>query len=183
MKKHSLIVLSFCCLFAAFTSCKQIVNAIFSGADITVPDITIAVPAVPFVFPQEVQLGSFTQRFNLDSAIRANTAGTFGVGVVSSIKIKTVTITLVNGDDNNNLSNFESTRVTLSSSSVSTPTNLINFNFPAVNSNSLTVTPTDSPELLPYLKGLDLTYQVFGKSRKTTSKALTMKVSVVVRAK
>ncbi|HEX8331686.1 MAG TPA: hypothetical protein VF622_03640 [Segetibacter sp.] len=183
MKKGLYISLSILALAVNFTSCKRVVDKIFTGVDFKVPDLLIPVPIVPVVPPMELQLGTYTQKLNLDSAIRANTAGAFGVGVVSSIKIKSISVTISNGDDNNNLSNFESARVTLSSNSQASATNLINFSFPNVNSNTLTVTPTDSPELLPYLKGGELTYQVFGKARKTTSKQLNMVVSVVVRGK
>jgi len=75
-------------LVLTFAACKKIVRAIFPSMDETVPDIQVTLPAVPFVPPQEMSLGSYTAHFNLDSNIRASTNGSFDISYVSSIKIK-----------------------------------------------------------------------------------------------
>jgi hypothetical protein len=71
----------------------------------------------------------------------------------------------------------------LSSNSQTNAVELFRITFPTANTSTLTHTPTDTPELLPYVKGGELTYEVFGKARKTTSKTLDLTVSVVIRGK
>jgi hypothetical protein len=159
---------------------------VFPGTDITAPAINISIPVVPAIvvsLGQEFPLGTHSQRLNLDSAVRANTGGAFGAASVTSIKVKQVTLSLSNSDVNNNLSNFESARVMLSSNSQTNAVELFRITFPTANTSTLTHTPTDTPELLPYVKGGELTYEVFGKARKTTSKTLDLTVSVVIRGK
>ena len=185
MKKFSIFSLSLVIIVVCSLSCKKIVNKIFSGTDVGVPTIEVTIPTIPPIALSfgELPLGSFKQRFNLDSAVRANTAGAFGASVVSSVKIKTITINIPNGDDNNNLSNFESARVMISSQNNTTPVVFASLTFPTTSTNTFTNSPTEGTELLPYLKDGELTYQIFGKARKSTSKPLTMVVTVIARVK
>lgn len=183
MRKISSLLAAFLLIVLTFTSCRKIVDAIFSGIDVTVPDVSLNIPAIPFVIPIEAPIGTFTQNLNLDSAVKANTNGAFGAGAVTSVKVKTLTINIPNADDNNNLSNFQSARVMLTSNSESNPAELFNVTFPTTNTSTITLTPTNSPELLPYLKGGQLNYEVFGRGRKATSKPLTMTISVVMSVK
>src|SRR5688572_30277149 len=162
MKKISYLFLAALIAITGFASCKKIVDAIFTGVDVKSPDLAMTVPAIPFVIPMELGFGSFTQSFNLDSAVKANTAGAFGADAVHSVKIKSVTITITNADDNNNLSNFESARVMLSSNAQADPVELFSQKFPTTNTSTYTITPADSPELVPHLKNGELTYHMFG---------------------
>jgi hypothetical protein len=185
MKNKLIIFLTTLVLVAGSSSCKDVVDNIFPGTDIAVPPITISIPAFPplAVALGELPMGNFSQRLNLDSAVRANTGGAFGAEAVSSIKMKDVTITITDGDADNNLSNFESARVLLTSNSQSNAVELFSLSFPTANTYTLTHTPTNPPELLPHIKGGELTYQIFGKARKSTSKSLTMTVAVVMKVK
>jgi hypothetical protein len=183
MKKLLITVSVALILIINVTSCKKIIEQVFPGLDVKVPEIQLTIPAIPFVPPNEISLGSYTAYFNLDSTIKANTGNVFGVGVVSSIKVKEVFVSLANADDLNNLSNFESARVTLSSNSRRDPTNVTTLNFPTSNTSSATFPQSDSPELLDYLKGTEITYNVYGKARRATLKPLNMTVSVTVRVK
>jgi hypothetical protein len=185
MKNRLTIFLTTLLIVVGSSSCKDVVDNIFPGTDIAVPPITISIPAIPpiAVALGELPMGNYYQRLNLDSAVRANTGGAFGAEAVSSIKMKDVTINITDGDENNNLSNFESARVLLTSNSQSNAVELFSLSFPTSTSYSLTHTPTNPPELLPHLKGGELTYQIYGKARKSTSKNLTMTVSVVMKVK
>jgi hypothetical protein len=187
MKKGFHIFLGFLIVFglASCKGCKDAVNKVFPGVEIAAQTIEVSIPAVP---PLAVSLGEFQlppyyQRLNIDSAIRANTGGAFGISAVSSIKVKHVTVGLTDSDENNNLSNFESARVLLSSNSQPNALQLFNITFPNTSTSTLTHSPTDSPELLPTLKGGDLTYHIYGKARRSTSKSLTLRVSVIMTVK
>ena len=182
MKKLSVLSLMLL-VIAGITSCGKIVDKVFPGVDAKVPDIQLTIRIVPVVFSNEFSLGSFTTRINLDSTIRANTAGVFGIGIVSSIKVKEIVINLPNADNLNNLANFETARVTFTAPNNSAPLTVAALNFPDTYAATSTHTPTDSPELLDYLKGSEVTYTVYGRARRTTTKALNMTVSVTVRVK
>lgn len=168
-------------IFTACSSCKKIAQA-FGGSDVVVPQYQITVPIVPFVLPTEISLGSYSFSFNLDSVVRANTSGLFGAKDVNSIKIKHVTINILNADQLNNLANFSTARVTLYSNTNSNPVELFAINFPDVYASSYTYTTTSSPELLSYLKGSLLTYTLYGKMRRITTKPLSMTLDVTMRA-
>ena len=182
MRKLLILLTSIFLLAAATSSCKKIVSAIFKGTDINVPAIQITIPVILAVTSNEISLGSFSQQINVDSIIKANTAGVFGINAVSSIKLKQASFSISNADALNNLSNFESARVMLQSNTNSSPVEIISINFPDTFSASNSYVPASSPELLPYLKGSNLTYNVFGKVRRITSKPINLLVQVTLRA-
>lgn len=181
MKKIFVSFASVLILLGVFSSCKKIVSAVFQGTDVNVPEVQVTVPIIPFVAPGEVSLGSYTYRFNLDSAVKANTGGVFGADVVSSIKVKQIKITITNADQLNNLANFESARVTLESNNNTNPVELFSTIFPDTYTPVYIATPTNGPELLSYLKGSEIVYRMYGKNRRITTKPLNMIISVIIR--
>ena len=181
--KKVLISVSLLIFVIAGMSCNKIKDAIFPSIDVNLPAFQIRVPAIPIVLNSEASLGSFTINFNLDSIIRANTAGAFGAGAVSTIKVKKMVISVSNGDAANNLANFESARFTFSSNTKTTPAELVSITLTDTFTTSYTAEPTSSPELKEYLTGTQLTYSLFGKARRTTSKPLNFSVAITLSAK
>ena len=181
--KKVLISVSLLIFVIAGMSCNKIKDAIFPSIDVNLPAFQIRVPAIPIVLSSEASLGSFTINFNLDSIIRANTAGAFGAGAVSTIKVKKMVISVSNGDGANNLANFESARFTFSSNTKTTPAELVSITLTDTFATSYTAEPTSSPELKEYLTGTQLTYSLFGKARRTTSKPLNFSVAITLSAK
>lgn len=181
--KKVLISVSLLIFVIAGMSCNKIKDAIFPSIDVNLPAFQIRVPAIPIVLSSEASLGSFTINFNLDSIIRANTAGAFGAGAVSTIKVKKMVISVSNGDAANNLANFESARFTFSSNTKTTPAELVSITLTDTFTTSYTAEPTSSPELKEYLTGTQLTYSLFGKARRTTSKPLNFSVAITLSAK
>ena len=182
MKKVLLSVSLFVFVLAGI-SCSKIKDAIFPLLDINLPSFQFSVPAIPIVLGSEASLGSFDVNFNLDSIIKANTAGAFGAGAVSTIKVKKIAVSLTNADAANNLANFESARFTFSSNAKATPVEIATFSFPDTFSTTNTAEPVNSPELKEYLSGTKLTYTLYGKARRTTSKPLNFNVAVTLSAK
>jgi hypothetical protein len=164
------------------SSCKKIIAAVYGGSDITVPELQIILPQVYFVQPNELWLGSYAFTLNLDSIVKANTGGAFGANSVNSVKIKQVTIKIINPDAFDNLANIDSARVTLQSSSNTTPIDLFHIGFDSTYADTYVYTTTNSPELLPYLKGNILTYSIYGKLRSATNKPLGLVLDVTLRA-
>ena len=181
--KKVLISVSLLIFIIAGMSCNKIKDAIFPSIDVNLPAFQFRVPAIPIVLSSEASLGSFTMNFNLDSIIRANTAGAFGAGAVSTIKVKKMVITVSNGDAANNLANFESARFTFSSNTKTTPAELVSINFPDTFATTYMAEPASSPELKEYLAGTQLTYSLFGKARRITSKPLDFSVAITLSAK
>lgn len=180
MKRQILILLSIATFITVAVSCKKIASSIFGGFDTTV-DFQLSIPAVPFVSPFEVPLGQFQYTFNLDSIVKAKTGGNFGAEDVSSIKVKEFNINISDADPQNNLANFQSVRVTIHSNTNNTPAELFAVTFPDTYASSFK-TAGNNNELLSYLKGSNITYSMFGRNRRTTSKPLSILLSVIVRA-
>lgn len=181
--KKVLLSVSLLVFLVACMSCNKIKDAIFPSIDINLPSFQFTVPAIPIVLNSEASLGSFNVNFNLDSIIKANTAGAFGAGAVSTVKVKKMVVSLTNGDAPNNLANFESARFTFSSNTKTTPVEIATFSFPDAFSTTYAAEPVNSPELKEYLSGSQLTYTLFGKARRTTSKPLNFNVVVTLSAK
>ncbi len=166
---------------AGLFSCKKIIKKIFQGIDADVPVVSVTLPAIPVVIPVEVPFPPIVQRFNLDSTVKANTAGAFGADDVSSIKITHLGFDVTNADSLNNISNFESVRVTFYSNANTTPVTIASIIFPDTYASTYTYTPDNSPELKPYLNGSELIYNVYGKIRKPTTKSLGLSIKVTLR--
>lgn len=189
MKKVIVSSLVALLVIGALVSCKKVISKIFDGFDAEIPEILVTIPnpGIPAGFPvpqSEMAIGSFTQSFNLDSIIKANTAGAFGAGDVNSVKIKQMVFAIKNADANNNLSNFESARFEISSNTNTTPVGLASFNFPNTYAETQTyVAPSDAPELRNYLTGTQLTYHSYAKIRRYTTKAISLSIKVTITAK
>lgn len=178
--KKNLVSICIISLLIVGVSCKKIAAAIFGGFDTTV-DLQVTVPVIPVVAPFEVSLGQYSYKFNLDSVVRAKTGGIYNANDVKSIKIKKLDVAITNADALNNISNFQSVRVTIQSNTNTTPAELFSVTFPDTYATSFS-TPGNDVELLSYLKGSDITYNLFGKNRRVTTKPLTITFSITLRA-
>lgn len=168
-------------LLVGLTSCKKVVTALLPGIDVRIPAVTFTFPAVIIAPAGEVSLGSHTTQFNMDSIVRANTGGVFNADDISSVKVKSITLTVQNSDNLNNLSNFEYARLTLSSNTNNQEAEVVRIDFPDAQLSTITATPASSPDLRNYLSGNQLQYQVYGKVRRITTKPLNLQVAVTVR--
>lgn len=182
MKKVIIRFFTVLIFIALFTSCKKIIAKVFGGTDINVPEVQVTIPAVIAFTPNEISLGTFSYNFNLDSIVKANTAGVFGANAVNSVKIKQAVISILNADQLNNFANFKTVRVELQSNSNNSPVNIISASFADTFASTFTYVPTNSPELVSYLKGSNISYTVFGSIRRTTNKPLTLSLALTLRA-
>lgn len=182
MKKLFIPIAVIVLLIVAFASCKKIVSSVFGGTDVNVPAVELTIPVIIAVTTNEISLGSIQQHINIDSVIKANTAGIFGINAVSSIKVKEINFTLGNADALNNLSNFKNARVTIQSNSNNTPLEIFSLNFADAYAAAYTYIPAASPELLGYLNGNTITYNIYGTMRRTTSKPLNVQIAITLRA-
>jgi hypothetical protein len=179
MKKPILILLLGMVILGNI-SCKKALESLFSGFDMKAPDIQVTIPAIPIVPSNEIEIGSFTSRFNLDSAIKANTGNVFSINSVSSMTIKEMKVTVTNGTSANNLSNFESGRLLIASNANTNFSELANFQFPTVETYTYTANTENSPELIGYYRGTEITYKLYGKLRKPTTISLNLTISSTI---
>ena len=162
-------------------TCNDVKEKLLPTFNVNIPEINLTVPPLPIVTEKEIPVGALRIHINMDSTIKANTAGAFGANAVHSVKVKKMTIKVPNADSNNNLSNFETGRLRIYSDTASADIAVIRF--PATYSDSISIVPTPSPDISNYLKGFNLAYNLFWKNRKTTKKflKLNIRISVSVR--
>jgi hypothetical protein len=167
-------------LITMFTSCtcNEVKEKLLPSFNVNIPEINLTVPPLPLVTNEEIPVGALKTHINMDSTIKANTAGTFGADAVHFVKVKKMVIKVLNGDENNNLSNFESARMRIYSDTSSTEIAVVTF--PTTYTDSITVIPTSSPDISPYLRGSNLAYNLFWKNRKTTKKYLKLNVKISI---
>jgi hypothetical protein len=180
MKKNLITLSTLIIILLSLSGCKKIARAIFGGFDTSV-DYQISVPIIPVVSPFELPVGQYLYKFNLDSVVKAQTAGIYNANDVKSIKAKLFNITITDADPLNNISNFQSVRVTIHSNTNSTPTELFAVTFADTYAATFS-TAGNNAELLSYLKGSDIIYTMYAKNRRITTKPLTIFLSVTIRA-
>jgi hypothetical protein len=177
MKWSSVVAPATVFLLAACT-CNQIKEKLLPSFSVNIPEINLTVPPLPIISQEEMPVGALKTHINMDSTIRAYTKGAFGANAVHFVKVKKLVIKALNADENNNLSNFESARMTIFSDTASTDIAVIHF--PEAYTDSITVTPPTSPDISNYLRGTNLAYNLYWKNRKKTSKFLKLSVKVTI---
>ena len=181
-KKKLYYPLVLCCIIIS-VSCKKLADAVVPEQEIILEDLQLSVPPIFFADSSiEIPAGTFTAYINVDSTIRSNTNGVFGIDALSYIKVKEINLTVPDADANNNLSAFKSFRIVLSSDTNPAPLAIALVNIPAWAVNSYTSSNEDSPDISSYVQGHFISYTVFVKIRSTTSKALTIKAKVAAVA-
>lgn len=180
MKKIVLILMLAGLITTGFSSCEKVKDALFPGFETTLADFEITVPVIVNT-DVENSLGSTVVNFNLDSIMRANTDNKFGVDNLSSVKVKMIEVEVLNGDNQNNISNFETLKMTLASDQFSSPVTLVNLTIPDIDQKL--VINGNNAELKTYLTGSELIYSVSGKARRETTRELQLAVSVTLLVK
>ena len=175
MKIRALLCFSVINLILA---CKQLKEKLLPAFTVNIPDIQLTVPPLPLVTNEEIPVGALKTHINMDSTIEANTAGTFGAESVHFVRVKKLVIKATNADEANNLSNFETARMTIFSDTAATDIAIIKF--PATYSDSISVLPPSTPDISNYLRGTTLAYNLYWKNRKKTNKFLKLEVKVTL---
>jgi hypothetical protein len=165
-------------LFLTLFSCKQVRKKLLPSINVNIPSINLSIPPLAFVPDKEVPVGALRAPINMDSAIKARTKGTFGADAVTEVKVKKIVLKLLNGDRNNNFSNFESGRIRIYSDT--SQVDIATINFPASFTDSLSITPQNPPDISEYLRGRQIAYNLFWKNRKKTTKFLKLDVLVTL---
>ncbi len=178
MKK---LVLSCAVAFAAisFTSCDKL-KELVPPFDITLPEVPIVVQATA-VSSTETTLGTGTYNYDINAEIKKYVSSA-SISSVSSVKIKSVNISMPGATAAQNLSNFSSLRILLTTNSNSNEAVIATANPPVDFTQQLTASASDT-ELKSYLSGSQYNYNVKGVVRKAITTPTTIMVSAVITVK
>jgi hypothetical protein len=183
MKKTICVVFILAVMVAAICGCKKLIQSVFPGLNVDLPAVTVTVPVIPYAPPNEIQLGTLTQHFNLDSVIRANTNGLFSVKDISSVKITKTRFTIANADQQNNISNFETARLLFGSTVTGESAEIAAIDFPDMYADNYLYTAANAPELVSYFRTNELMYTMSGKLRRITTKPVVLSMAVTMTIK
>jgi hypothetical protein len=174
----ALLILFFILVGCSGNQANEIKEKLLPSFYVNIPNIYLTVPPLPKVLEEEIPVGALKTPINMDSTIKAFTAGTIGADAVHFVKVRKLIVKLSNADTANNLANFESARMRIYNDTSSTDIAVIEF--PESFSDSITVTPANSPDISNYLRGTTLNYNLYWKNRKITKKFLKLIVQVTL---
>jgi len=167
-------------LLISFAGCKEIKEKLLPSFTVSIPAIILTVPIISFKQDKEVPVGALRANINMDSTVRANTKGVFGASSVSSVKVTKVVFEVQNADALNNLSNFETGRLRLYPDSDTSAIDLAVIQFPQKYTDYLALSPEESPEIRPYLNGSGISYNIYWKNRRVTTKRLRLLIKITL---
>jgi len=175
MKKISTFIIV---LVAAISlqSCDKIKDAIGAKYDMNGASADFVIPPYSDTSAQQT-LATQSFSYNADSAIKSVSGGLLSMSIVSSIKVKSITLTLSDATTASNFANFSYAGVTFNTnaSSSSTLYTLADIsNNPDVYSNSLTLNvPSSTQNLKSYFSNnVTITYSAIAKLRRATTDSL-----------
>lgn len=119
--------------------------------------------------------GSETVYYNIDSFIRANTANVLGLSNITSAKITSCKITILDPTPTKNFANFRSASGSVYSNSNTTPYS-ISANHDDVYGDVFELPVDTTTNLKSYLTGTNFTYTVGGSLRRATTDSVHCKV-------
>ena len=156
-------------------SCSKIGNLLTFNLSMQTESFDVSIPITTDTGTMSV--GPVGSTFNVDSFIRANTAGELGESNIKSVKLSSVVLTLNNANAANNFQNFEYVDLAFSSNTNSAPYTISIANNPDSYSSTLSLPIDSTVDLSTYL-GNQFSYSVTGRLRKPTTQALDCTVTV-----
>lgn len=171
---HPVLIISLIVAAGSLTSCKKIKENLKADFDYEAAPITVTIPAVPIAgegleVTQEVSM-------DLDAIIRQN-APLVSANNVRQINLTGMTIEVAGADDDNNLQNLETIRVSVAADGVGEQVIAETANNPDVYATSLSVPVTGGAvDLKPYIMKKNFDYTLHVKPRRGTTKPLTVTV-------
>ncbi|MES2704599.1 MAG: hypothetical protein V4649_18305 [Bacteroidota bacterium] len=176
MRKLSFFSVAAIAVFGAFTvmqSCSKITKLHYD-LPMQTGSVEVTIPPTSDTTTQR-EVGSGVNTFNIDSFIKANTAGALGINNISSVKLTSVKLTLLNGTDTRNFANFQKVYASFYTNTNTTP-KIIELNNPDVTAYALELPVDPNEELKSYLTGNTFHYSVGGKLRRAITDSVKCKV-------
>ncbi len=173
-------LLAFAALMAAsfsFNACDKLKNDLFKAFTANGGSIDFTVPIISNT-STKTDMGTAVNNYNIDSIIKAETGGVFGLKDIKKITITEAKVKINNADADNNWANCEEGWVMFSTNQMTTPTAIATGLIPDTYSDEITLPSVAGINLKDYLTGNVLTYIVQGKMRRATTKSLNCTLSV-----
>lgn len=179
MKKLTLLSLAALAVFGSlftFQSCDKVKNLHYDlplqtgSVEITIPPTTDT--------SSEHAVGTGSAYYNIDSFIKANTGNALGINNITSVKLTSVKLTLLDGTTTNNFANFQSAYASFYTSANSTPYRSSITNNPDVEAYELNPPVDANYDLKSYITngGNTFYYSVGGKLRRAVTQSVRCKV-------
>ncbi|MEZ5047132.1 MAG: hypothetical protein R2831_09090 [Chitinophagaceae bacterium] len=178
MKKlffYSISMLSLASLFL-LSSCSKIKDKLQTNITMKNADIEFTIPIISST--GTVSGGEENVLVNIDSLLKANNAE-YAVNNIKSVHLKSCTISMVDGDANNNFSALEACNVSFHANTNTTDITLANVeNNPDVESYNLSLPINTDIDFKDYFNATEFTYRFSGTARKTTTKEIHCKANI-----
>jgi len=156
-------------------SCTKIGSLLQYDIPMQSGSVTITIP--PTSNTSAAFNGTGSNSVNIDSVIKANTAGMLGINNITSVKLTGATMTLQNADANNNFANFQSCFASFTSNSDGAPYQVSVANNSDLYATSITLPVDTTAELKNYMAGSNFTYTAGGQLRTPTTESLTCTIT------
>jgi len=175
--KITIFALSFLVFTIGLQSCDTLKDKLFQAFTTNAIEEDFTVKIINST-ALKTEAGVIKATLNIDSIIDAETGGTFGLDDISSINIQEVKVTILNPDADNNFANFEEGWMEFNTNANTTPVQLATGLNPDAFSDTWMMPVDNSINLKPYLAGTELSYVLFAKARRVTTKVLNCKIAV-----
>jgi hypothetical protein len=126
---------------------------------------------------------SFYYKMNMDSFVKSY-GSQYDTSSIRSVKLQSCTLILNNGDSMNNISNFHTTNMGITSG---TNRNIYRFasfvDIVDTNAYKITIPSSYDPNLAVYFKSDSVRYRLYGNARRGTKKALKCTANISFEVK
>jgi hypothetical protein len=176
MKK--LLFLSTCMIaVVGMSSCKKAAELLFKPFE---SPLNFDVNINPVAAGTQSNLGTTVVNYDLNAEIKSATDNQFDASFIGQMYINQVAISLTNADATNDLKNFESLSLTVSSGS-GTPIILGPFPVPSTATTQFSFDVPNSPNIRPYFNGSNVTFVLSGKVKTATTKTLQAHIGATIK--
>ncbi len=165
------IIATVASVFTLQSCTKGISNLLRYNLAMQSGEVTVAIPPMTNSGSgATVDAGSNT--INIDSFIKAHTAGLMGVANIQSVKLTSCTVNIQDASVSNNFANFQSCNAAFSSNAEATPYEVNIPSNPDTYATTLSMPVDTTTELKSYLTGNQFNYSLGGKLRRSTTDTL-----------
>ena len=174
----TLTAFTIACLF--MQSCSKLASNLQYDLTMQTGSVDIKIPPISDT-STSLAMGTITSAYSIDSFIKANTSNQLGASNISSAKMSSCTLTILNPTAANNFANFQNGTVSFYTNTNTTPFTAATItNNPDTYAESLSSTVDATTDLKSYLNGNQLTYSLNGKMRRQATDTITCRVQITM---
>lgn len=163
----------------AFHSCKKMLDPYFDT--ITTPlSATISIPPIADTLNMDT-LGTAVVSYNLDSVVKQYTKDLFSLSSAKSVKVKDMTVTLVNPDSANNLRNFEVLQMNFGTGVNGAPVTIGTATVPDTYAAKTTVPVIKGLSLKDAITDRNMAFALVGRARRATTDTLHVQLTITLQ--